>query len=68
MFSSQLAFKYLGMLLFPLLAAYSVYSLIYEEHKGVYSFILGLLYGFLLTFGMYIEVLHIQYRLIFTNM
>ncbi|XP_077967693.1 putative lipid scramblase CLPTM1 [Styela clava] len=61
----QLAFKYLGMLLFPLLAAYAVYSLIYEEHKGVYSFILGMLYGFLLTFGfiMMTPQLFINYKL-----
>lgn len=47
----NLAFKYLGWVLFPLLICYAVYSLIYNEHKGVYSFILSMLYGFLLTFG-----------------
>lgn len=46
-----LAFKYLGCILFPLLVGYAVYSLIYNEHKGVYSFILSMLYGFILTFG-----------------
>lgn len=61
----QLAFKYLGMLFFPLFIAYAVYSLLYEEHKGVYSFILGLLYGFLLTFGfiMMTPQLFINYKL-----
>lgn len=61
----QLAFKYLGMLFFPLLVAYAVYSLIYEEHKGLYSFILGMLYGFLLTFGfiMMTPQLFINYKL-----
>jgi len=47
----QMAFKYLSWALFPLLACYSVYSLIYVEHKGWYSWILSMLYGFLLTFG-----------------
>lgn len=47
----QMAFKYLSWALFPLLVCYSVYSLIYVEHKGWYSWILSMLYGFLLTFG-----------------
>lgn len=61
----QLAFKYLGMILFPLLAAYAVYSLMYDEHKGFYSYILGMLYGFLLTFGfiMMTPQLFINYKL-----
>lgn len=45
------AFKYLSWALFPLLVAYSIYSLVYHEHKGFYSWILNMLYGFLLTFG-----------------
>ncbi|XP_055334476.1 putative lipid scramblase CLPTM1 [Paramacrobiotus metropolitanus] len=47
----QLAFKYLSWILFPLILAYGAYSLMYEEHKGWYSWVLGMLYGFLLTFG-----------------
>lgn len=47
----QMAFKYLSWALFPLLVCYAVYSLIYVEHKGWYSWILSMLYGFLLTFG-----------------
>jgi len=46
-----LAFKYLSWALFPLLVGYSVYSLVYHEHKGFYSWVLSMLYGFLLTFG-----------------
>ena len=46
-----LAFKYLSWALYPLLIGYSIYSLIYEEHKGWYSWVLSMLYGFLLTFG-----------------
>lgn len=45
------AFKYLSWALYPLLAGYAVYSLVYEEHKGWYSWVLSMLYGFLLTFG-----------------
>ena len=47
----KLAFRYLSWLLFPLLTGYGVYSLIYNEHRGWYSFVLSMLYGFLLTFG-----------------
>jgi hypothetical protein len=61
----KMAFKYLGWILFPLFMCYGVYSLIYQEHKGWYSFILGLLYGFLLTFGFIIMTpqLFINYKL-----
>jgi len=47
----MMAFKYLSWALFPLLACYAVYSVIYLEHKGWYSWLLGMIYGFLLTFG-----------------
>jgi hypothetical protein len=30
----QMAFKYLSWVMFPLLVAYSIYSLIYEEQRG----------------------------------
>lgn len=53
----QLAFKYLGWVLFPLFICYGVYSLLYQEHKGWYSFILGMSYGFLLTFGGLVTLL-----------
>jgi len=61
----ELAFKYLSWVCFPLLAGYGVYSLLYLEHKGWYSFVLGLLYGFLLTFGfiMMTPQLFINYKL-----
>lgn len=51
MLRMQLAFRYLSWLLFPLLGGYAVYSLFYVEHRGWYSWVLGMLYGFLLTFG-----------------
>uniref|UniRef100_A0A182S894 Cleft lip and palate transmembrane protein 1 n=1 Tax=Anopheles maculatus TaxID=74869 RepID=A0A182S894_9DIPT len=61
----NLAFKYLGWVCFPLLLAYSVYSVLYQEHKGWYSFVLNMLYGYLLTFGfiMMTPQLFINYKL-----
>lgn len=50
----QMAFKYLSWLLYPLFGCYAVYSLLYVEHKGWYSWVLSMLYGFLLTFGKFI--------------
>ncbi|KAF8979482.1 hypothetical protein BGZ46_005382 [Entomortierella lignicola] len=45
------AFKYLSWAAFPLLICYALYSLMYEEHKSWYSFIVGTLVGFVYTFG-----------------
>lgn len=61
----MLAFKYLSWALFPMLGAYSIYSLFYMEHKGWYSWVLNMLYGFLLTFGfiMMTPQLFINYKL-----
>nr|XP_032829995.1 LOW QUALITY PROTEIN: cleft lip and palate transmembrane protein 1 [Petromyzon marinus] len=47
----DMAFRYLSWALFPLLGCYAVYSLVYQEHKSWYSWVLSMLYGFLLTFG-----------------
>jgi len=59
------AFKYLSWGLFPLVLGYAVYSLIYSEYKGWYSFVLSMIYGFLLTFGfiMMTPQLFINYKL-----
>nr|CAH8870384.1 unnamed protein product [Trichobilharzia regenti] len=61
----QMAFRYLSWMLFPLLTAYCGYSLIYEEHRGWYSWILSVSYGFLLTFGfiMMTPQLFINYKM-----
>ncbi|KAK6181369.1 hypothetical protein SNE40_009235 [Patella caerulea] len=61
----MLAFKYLSWLLYPLILCYAVYSLLYQEHKGWYSWVLGMMYGFLLTFGfiMMTPQLFINYKL-----
>jgi hypothetical protein len=51
--------------LFPLLGGYTVYSVLYNEHKGWYSFVLNTLVGAIYTFG-FIQMtpqLYINYRL-----
>ncbi|KAG0287506.1 hypothetical protein BGZ96_008570 [Linnemannia gamsii] len=45
------AFKYLSYAAFPLLGCYAIYSVVYEEHKSWYSFVVGTLVGFVYTFG-----------------
>ncbi len=45
------AMVYLSYALYPLIVCYAIYSLIYEEHKSWYSFILGVLTGCVYTFG-----------------
>ncbi|KAJ3068454.1 Cleft lip and palate transmembrane protein 1 like protein [Podochytrium sp. JEL0797] len=47
----EMAFQYLAYALYPLLAGYTIYSAVYEEHKGWYSFIVGTLVGFVYMFG-----------------
>ncbi|KAI8825115.1 cleft lip and palate transmembrane protein 1-domain-containing protein [Fimicolochytrium jonesii] len=47
----EMAFKYVSRALYPCLAAYAIYSLVYEEHKGWYSYIIGTLVGFVYAFG-----------------
>jgi len=61
----RMAFKYIGMAVFPLAFCYVIYSVMYNEHKSWYSFILGSCYGFLLTFGfiMMTPQLFINYKL-----
>ncbi|KAF9180295.1 hypothetical protein BGZ51_006245 [Haplosporangium sp. Z 767] len=45
------AFKYLTWAAFPLLGCYAIYSVLYEEHKSWYSFVVSTLVGFVYTFG-----------------
>ncbi|WAR19171.1 CLPT1-like protein [Mya arenaria] len=61
----RLAFRYLSWLLYPLLACYAVYSVVYVEQRGWYSWVLNMMYGFLLTFGfiMMTPQLFINYKL-----
>uniref|UniRef100_A0A8C9PJ01 CLPTM1 regulator of GABA type A receptor forward trafficking n=1 Tax=Spermophilus dauricus TaxID=99837 RepID=A0A8C9PJ01_SPEDA len=59
----DMAFWDLSWILFPLLGCYAVYSLLYLEHKGWYSWVLSMLYGFLLGFITMTPQLFINYKL-----
>lgn len=43
--------KYMSYALYPIMAFYSVYSAVYNEHKGWYSFVLNTLVGGIYLFG-----------------
>jgi len=61
----QKATKYLMWALLPLYIGYSIYSLIYDEHKGWYSFFIQTQVGFIYVFG-FIQMtpqLYINYKL-----
>jgi hypothetical protein len=49
----DMAWRYLSWVLYPCLAIYAIYSLVYDEHNGVYSYIVGVLAGAVYIFGMY---------------
>ena len=49
--ADQLATKYMSWALYPLMFIYAVYSLLYETHRGIYSWILGTLTGYIYAFG-----------------
>lgn len=59
------AFQYLSYALYPLLFCYTIYALVYEEHKSWYSFIVGTLVGFVYTFGFIAMTpqIYINYKL-----
>ncbi|OAX82848.1 hypothetical protein ACJ72_02809 [Emergomyces africanus] len=61
----EIAFKYLYMLAVPLLGAYAVYSLVYEDHKSWYSYVIETLVGSVYAYGflMMVPSLYINYRL-----
>ena len=46
-----MAFRYLSYALWPLVAGYAVYTLIYDTHKGWYSWVINSLVGAVYTFG-----------------
>ncbi|PVH98736.1 cleft lip and palate transmembrane 1 [Periconia macrospinosa] len=60
-----IAFKYMYWIAVPLLAAYAVYSLMYDTHKSWYSFIITTLVGSVYAYGflMMVPSLYINYRL-----
>src|SRR6266545_2212205 len=47
----RLAFRYVSYVAIPLLAGYTIYSLIYEAHRGWYSFVISTLTSFVYMFG-----------------
>lgn len=61
----EIAFKYLYLVAIPLLLAYAVYSVMYETHKGWYSFVITTLVGSVYAYGflMMVPSLYINYRL-----
>ncbi|KAG1752375.1 cleft lip and palate associated transmembrane protein [Suillus paluster] len=61
----KLAFRIVSYFTIPLLAAYTIYSLIYETHRGWYSFVISTLTSFVYMFGFaqLIPQLIINYKL-----
>lgn len=47
----KLAFRYVSYVALPALAIYAVYSLLYETHRGWYSFVISTLTSFVYMFG-----------------
>lgn len=46
-----LAFRYVSWFAIPCLAGYTIYSLLYETHRGWYSFVISTLTSFVYMFG-----------------
>ena len=61
----EVAMRYLSYALYPLVGCYAVYSVIYNEHKGWYSFVLTTLVGAVYLFGFITMCpqLYINYKL-----
>lgn len=61
----RLAFRYVSYVAIPLLIAYTGYSLVYESHRGWYSFIISTLTSFVYMFGFaqLVPQLIINYKL-----
>ena len=59
------AMTYLSYALYPLILVYTVYSLMYTQHKGWYSFILGTAVGAIYVYGFILMTpqLYINYKL-----
>jgi hypothetical protein len=61
----EIAMKYMSYATIPIILGYSVYSILYNQHKSWYSFVLNTLVGSIYTFG-FINMtpqLYINYRL-----
>mmetsp|Transcript_21935 Transcript_21935/g.35550 ORF Transcript_21935/g.35550 Transcript_21935/m.35550 type:complete len:375 (+) Transcript_21935:1125-2249(+) len=61
----EVAMRYLAYALYPLVGCYAVYSVMYNEHKGWYSFVLTTLVGAVYLFGFITMCpqLYINYKL-----
>lgn len=61
----QIAFQYLYIIAVPLLIAYAVYSVYYENHTSWYSFVIQVLVGSVYAYGFLLmcPALYINYRL-----
>ncbi|KAH9077144.1 cleft lip and palate associated transmembrane protein [Lactarius deliciosus] len=61
----KLAFRYVSYVALPALAIYAVYSLIYDTHRGWYSFVISTLTSFVYMFGFaqLVPQLIINYKL-----
>jgi hypothetical protein len=46
-----IAMRYMSYALYPLMIGYTIYSVVYNEHKGWYSFILNTFVGAIYLFG-----------------
>ncbi|KAK5097352.1 hypothetical protein LTR70_002602 [Exophiala xenobiotica] len=59
------AFRYMAFAAVPLLLAYAIYSLVYEKHKSVYSYVIETLVGSVYAYGflMMVPQLYINYKL-----
>lgn len=59
------AMQYLSYALYPLMAIYTVYSAVYNKHKGWYSFVLNTAVGAIYVYGFILMTpqLYINYRL-----
>lgn len=61
----EVAIKYMSIALFPCVAAYAVYSLLYEKHKSWYSYVISVAAGSVYAFGfiMMTPQIYINYKL-----
>lgn len=63
----KLAFRYVSYVAIPLLAGYTIYSLLYNTHKGWYSFIISTLTSFVYMFGFVSGSFHTVSMTTYTN-
>jgi hypothetical protein len=47
----EIAMRYMSYALYPLMFGYTIYSALYNEHKGWYSFVINTLVGAIYLFG-----------------